>query len=95
LTGSYQNFGSTLTYPGIEITISNDSAVDAYISKDGTNAWIRVRANSAITIGSTRKGQDGSEEYILEKGTQLQIKQVTGAGASGTSIVAHVITRKL
>jgi len=95
LTGSFQNFGSTLSNPGIEITISNDSAVDAYISKDGDTNWMRVRANSAISLGFTRTGQDGSEEYLLSKGTQLEIKQVTGAGAAGTAIVAHVVTRAL
>ena len=95
LTGSYQNFGSALSNPGIEITVSNDSAVDAYISKDGTKRWMRVRANSAITLGNTTSGQDGSEEYLLPTGTQLEIKQVTGAGDAGTAIVAHVVTRAL
>ena len=95
LTGTFQDFGSVLSNPGIEITISNDSAVDAYISKDGTANYIRIRANSAITLGNTRKAQDGSEEYLLPTGTQLEIKQVTAAGAAGTDIVAHVITRAL
>ncbi len=95
LTGAYQNFGSTLSNPGIEITVSNDSAVDAYITKDGSTNWMRVRAGSAITLADTTDTRNVSDEYVLEKGAQLQIKQVTGAGAADKAIVAHVITRRI
>ena len=95
LTGSFQNFGSALSNPGLEITLSNDSAVDAYITKDGTTNWIRIRANSAVTFGATPEFDNQAGAYLIKKGVQLQIKQVTGAGASGKAIVAHIVTRVL
>jgi hypothetical protein len=95
LTDTYQNFGSALSNPGIEITLSNDSDVDAYITKDGSSNWIRIRANSTITFGDTTDTRNVSDEYVLKKGAQLKIKQVTGAGAADKAIVAHVVTRRL
>lgn len=90
LTGAYQNFGTALTNPCYEVIISNESNVAVYISKDGSDD-IRVGAGVTITVTALRRFNTLTEAvYLYKTGTQLQIKQVTGAG-TGT-VVANVFT---
>lgn len=93
LTGSYQNFGAVLTYPAIKIVLFNTSDVDAYISRDGTTNYVRIPAYGTLTLDeSTLYFRGCDQEYYFPKGTQLEIKQVTGAGMTG-AIIAHVVER--
>lgn len=95
LSGSYQNFGSTLSNPAVKIQFYNTSDVDCYISKDGTNDTFRIPANGALTFDeNTVVANADSPEYYLAEGTQLEVKQVSGAGSDG-DIIAHIITRDL
>lgn len=93
LTGSFQNFGATLSNPGVKINFLNTSDVDVYITRDGTNNNWRVPAGGVLTWDETSTlSPSRDSEYYLRPGTQLKIKQVTGAGASG-AIIAHIVTR--
>lgn len=94
LTMSYQNFGSALSNPALKVQFINDSAVRAFVSKDGSADWMLIPANGSLTWDeSTYNTPRDGEEYYLPKGTQLEIKYDTGAGAAGTKIWAHVVTR--
>lgn len=95
LTGSYQDFGAVLTYPAIKIVLFNTSDVDAYISRDGTNNYMRIPAYGTLTLDeSTLYFRGCDQEYYFPKGTQLEIKQVTGAGTTG-AIIAHIVERSM
>lgn len=89
LTGSYQNFGSALSNPAYLIHIFNDSNVHVYVSIDGsTNTW-RVADGQSLTLSpfyGDPNNLDGT--LICSSGTQLSIKQVTGAGTG--FIVANI-----
>lgn len=95
LSGSFQNFGAVLSNPALKVQFFNTSDVDCYVTADGTTNKFRLPANSALTLDENTviaRRKDG--EYYLKKGVQLQVKQVTGAGASG-NIIAHLVTRDL
>lgn len=95
LTGSYQNFGSTLSNPGVKVQFYNTSDVDCYISKDGSTNHFRIPANGSLTLDeNTAPGGREEGEYYLASGTQLEVKQVTGAGTEG-NIIGHIVTRDL
>lgn len=94
LSGSFQDFGTALANPAIKIQVFNDSNVDIYISKDEVSNYLRIPAYGTLTLDeSTLYFRGVDQEYYLPKGTQLSLKQVTGAGSAGTSIVAHIVTR--
>lgn len=87
LTGSYQNFGTTTSDEVVTFSFYNTSDVDVYISHDGsTNHW-RVPSNGALTVDSYALNK---EKFLISKGKQLSVKQVTGAGASG-NIIANLV----
>ncbi len=93
LTGAYQNFGAVLAYPAIKIVLFNTSDVDAYVSRDGTTNYVRIPAYGTLTLDeSTLYFRGCDQEYYFMKGSQLEIKQVTGAGTVG-AIIAHVVER--
>lgn len=93
LNGTYQNFGSALAHPAIKMQVYNNSDVDVYISKNGTSNMLRIPAYGTLTLDeSTLYFRGIDQEYYLPLGTQLTVKQVTGAATVG-SIIAHIITR--
>ncbi len=95
LTGAYQTFGSALLNPATKIEVFNTKDVDVYISKDNATNWMRIPSGGALTLDeSTLYFRGVDQEYYLPRGTQLYVKQVTGAGTSG-SIIAHIVTRVL
>lgn len=94
LTGSYQNFGSALSNPSMKVQFLNTSDVDIYVSADGsTNKW-RIPAGTQITLDGPQQIPNRGQEYFLEKGTQLEVVEVSGAGSSG-HLIAHITTRAL
>lgn len=94
ISGTPLDFGSPLENPATKIQVINDSAVRVYIRKEGEANFLKVPANGCITLDeSTMPTPRSGEEYYLSKGTQLQVVQVTGAGAAGTQIWAHIVTR--
>lgn len=95
LSGTYQNLGSALSNPGVKVQFFNTSDVDCYITIDGTNAAFRIPASGALTFDeNTVRANADSPEYYLASGTQLKVKQVSGAGSDG-DIIAHIVTRVL
>lgn len=93
LTAGYQVFGAVLTHPCYEAEIVNESNVAVYISVDGTNNSIRVGAGMPIRMkGLPRHDTWSKGEYLLKEGTQLYIKQVTGAG-TGIIVFNALMTR--
>ena len=96
LDGTYKVFGTALSNPAIKVNFFNTSAVDAYVSKDNATNWVRIPAGAALTLDeSTLYFRGVDQEYYLPRGTQLRVKQQTAAGAAGTWLIAHVITRVL
>lgn len=88
LTGSYQNLGAVTTNPTISISMFNGSDVAVLISKDGTNDDWEIPAGGTQTFDSRDVHDNFGDmsKYILPKGAQLEIKQVSGAG-TGNIIV--------
>jgi len=86
LTGSFQNFGAALANPCFHFWIYNGSNVDVYVSLDGSNNTWRIPQDTPFFVNAYDRHNTLLEGSILIKdGTQLQIKQVTGAG-TGTII---------
>lgn len=91
LTGVYQNFGTALSLPSYAIDITNSSTVDVYITTDGTTNDIRVQAGKSLQFfGAIPYNNLPEGVFVLKKGTQLMIKQVTAPGAG--FIVANIST---
>lgn len=91
LTGSYQNLGSVASNPVRKLALWNTSDVDCIISTDGTNAHFYLPAGGTIFIDEWRGNlRTDDASYVLPDATQLEVKQVSGAGASG-DIVAQLI----
>jgi len=92
LTGSFQNFGSALSRPCYECEITNASDVDVYITTDGSTNELRIAAGTTLDITGATKFNSMTEGVVLFKqGTQLQIRQVTGAGSG--SIFSNILTQ--
>ena len=93
LSASYQDVGGVMTKPVLGFVIYNTSDVDAQISfDDGTTNGPIVPAGG--TFDSNRVPQrDNVEEgmWALPVNAQVQVKQVTGAGASG-NIILNVVS---
>jgi len=93
LTNVYQAFGAVLTYPCYEATIINESNVAVYVSVDGTTNSFRVGAGKTLSLSTLpRQTTLTKGEYLLNKGTQLYIKQTTGAG-TGIIVLNAQMTR--
>ena len=81
LTAAYQAFGTVLSNPCYAGTIVNESTVPVYVSVDGTTNNFRIGAGNILELSSLpRHSTLTMGEYLLKKGTQLYIKQTTGAG---------------
>jgi len=95
LSGTAQNFGSALNNPAIKIVLQNTSDVDADVTVNADSDDVRIVAGGSLTLDeATYQVNNLSASYYIPEGFQMQITQVTGAGASG-SIIAHVVTREL
>lgn len=88
LSGSFQNMGAALSNPVVIMSISNPSDVGVIISKDGTTTNWQIPSLGTLTLDSRdiQEARGGPTRYLLNKGTQLEIKQVTGSG-TGTVVV--------
>lgn len=91
LTASYQDLGVVLGSPSYGFIIYNDSDVSVQLSfDDGVTDGPIIPAGG--TFGDDRNNWDGRTEdgrFCLPSGSQIQVKQVTGAGTSG-SIIANI-----
>lgn len=89
LTGSYQDLGSALGSAAYGFEIYNTSNVDVFVSfDDGTTTNATIPAGESYKQGSFNhsfRSENGT--WVLPKGAQPQVKQVTGAGASGDIII--------
>lgn len=87
LTGSFQDMGSSIPFPVSKAALINPSDVDVLITDMSTEEDIRVPANSTVNIGEgiSSYGQMASTGIVFTANTQLQVKQVTGAG-TGTLV---------
>jgi hypothetical protein len=91
LSGSYQNLGSVATNPVRKLALWNTSDVDCIISTDGTTDEFYLPAGGTLFVDEWRSNANNSQaSYVLRDGTQLEVKQVTGAGASG-NIIAQLV----
>jgi len=81
LTNVYQAFGTVLSNPCYEATIINESDVAVYVSVDGTTNSFRIGSYMTLPISVLpRETTLTKGEYLLNKGTQLYIKQTDSAG---------------
>lgn len=93
LSGSYQNLGTALANGSYRMVLSNESTVGVYITTDGATNQIRLSPSQILVLDSyTRHNTATKAAYILKKGTQLQIKQVTSTGTG--SIIVNVLTTR-
>ena len=91
LTGSFQNYGSVLSNAARSAEFINTSTVDVYITVDGTNNALRVPAGKAVSVPSYPKHNSLNEgAFVLKKGVQLKVKQVTAAAAG--ALIGHIYT---
>lgn len=91
LTGSFQNLGTALSNAARYFQIFNTSTVDVYITNDNSTNIIRVPASSNLPIPSYPQHNSKDEgAFVLKKGTQLRIKQVSAAAAG--AVIVHVFT---
>ena len=92
--GTWQEWGSVFANPVLKIQVYNTSDVDFYFSRDQTNKY-RVPAGGTLTLDeSTLYFRGVDQEYYFPKGTQLYVKQVTGAGTEG-NFIGNFVTRIL
>lgn len=96
LSGTAQDFGSALGNPALKISFSNTSDVAAYLRLEGsTTNLIEIPAAGTVTFDETTDTRrQNDNEYYFAKSAQLQLIQVTGAGASG-HIIANLVLRSL
>lgn len=91
LSGTFQNLGTVLLKAARYAQIFNTSTVDVYITADGTNNTFRVPAAGNLPIPSYPQHNANNDGcFVLKKGTQLKVKQVT-AGAAG-AVIVHIFT---
>ncbi len=91
LTGSFQDFGTALSNPARYAEFINTSTVDAYVTIDGTNNALRIPAGKSVPVPSYSQHNTLNEgAYVLRKGVQLRVKQVTAAAAG--ALIAHIFT---
>lgn len=95
LTAAYQAFGGTLSAPAVSVTFINEGNVDVYISIDASTDHMRV-PGALFTPGVlevytyNKHNHQNEDRCVFAKGTQLSVKQVTGAGAG--YIIANICT---
>ena len=95
LTGSFQDFGTPLVNPVIVISFLNPSDVDVYLSIDGINNTWRIPAGATYTLDSRDISDNNNDSiYLIRKGVQIEIMQVTGAGTSG-DIIGNITCQQL
>lgn len=89
LTGSYQDVGAIMGSAVIGFAIYNTSNVDMQLSfNDGATNGPIVPAGGAFSDNRYAQiANVGDDRYVIASGAQIQVKQVTGAGASGNLIV--------
>jgi len=93
LTGAYQLFDTTISYPCYEATIINESDTAVYVSVNGTDNNMRIGAGKTLRLrGLNRNKTIPNGEYLFAAGTQLYIKHNVGAGVG--IIVANLLMEK-
>lgn len=82
ISGTYANLGAVLTEPGRLVTFYNTTDADIYVSFDASTDQIRVATNSfrVLDFTANKNREDG---LFLAVGTQISVKQVSGAPTSG------------
>lgn len=94
LTASYQDVGAVMASAVVGFAIYNTSDVDMQISvDDGVTDGPIIAAGG--TFADNRYNQLSNSDqgsFVLPTNAQIQVKQVTGAGASGDLII-NVVRR--
>ena len=95
LSGAFQDFGTPISNPVIIISFFNTSDVEVYITIDGINNTWRVPASATLTLDSRDISDNNNDSiYLIRKGAQLQVLQVTAAGTLG-DIIANITCQQL
>jgi len=90
LTGSLQNFGTTLDNTALKVSFVNNSDVGCIIQTADSNFVVELEPTSTLTLDEVyMKNTNQDAKYYLPKGAQLQIIQVTAAGTG--NIIAHIV----
>jgi hypothetical protein len=93
LSGSFQNLGAVLANPCYQAVLSNESDVGVIITTDGSTSQIQLSPGQILPLSYYSRHNTLTEgAYVLKKGTQLQIKQVTAAGTG--SIIVNILTTR-
>ncbi len=95
LSGVFQDFGTPLANPVIIISFFNTADVAAYISIDGINNTWRLPSVSTLTLDSRDISDNNNDSiYLIRKGVQMQVLQVTAPGTEG-DIIANITCQRL
>ena len=95
LSGTFQDFGTPLANPVIILSFFNTSDVDVFISIDGINNTWRVPSIATLTLDSRDINDNNNDSvYLIRKGAQLQVLQVTAPATSG-EIIANITCQQL
>lgn len=89
LTPVYQDLGTPTLNAVRSMNMFNTSTVDAYISIDGVANAIRLPAKCELYVyGDETDFSKKEVSFVLRKGAQLKVKQVSGAAAG--AIIVHL-----
>ena len=88
ISGTYAALGTPLADHARLLGLNNSTGVELYVSFDGSTNHLRIASNSfkLFDISTNKVRDDG---LFLPVGTQIYVKQVSGAAAAG-SIWAEV-----
>ena len=88
LTADFQNIGSVIPFPVSKISFVNTSTVAVLITDGKGEEDIELAPGSTFSVGEGLFQENVNTKYVFVKNTQLQVKQVTGAGAGKLTINA-------
>ena len=87
LTANFQDVGAVISFPAWRAIFINPSDVDVLITDQSSEEDIRVPSLGTVNISELSFANSNKRDLPLFQGnTQLQVKQVTGAG-TGTLII--------
>lgn len=83
ISGTYAALGTPLADNVRLLSISNSTDVDVYISFDGSTNHLRL-ANNSFKLFDFSANKIRDDGLFVAVGTQIYVKQVSGAATSGS-----------
>jgi hypothetical protein len=93
ISGSYADVGTQLGRPIRIMYIQNNTDASMMFSFDGVNDHIFLPANSFFLVDVTANQISNVNGFYISKGTQMQVKQISGAPTSGSVYISAFYAR--